>query len=143
MMPTVRIEARILMVREVQPGETVGYGATQTASKITRLAIVGAGYADGLLRHAGSTDERPGGFAWLAGFRLPLVGRISMDMIALYVTNVPEDVAQRGAIVEMLGPNVMASDLASYAETVDYEYLTSLGRRYDRRYVPLASSDTQ
>lgn len=142
MRPAVKVEARIMMIREVQPGETIGYGGVQTARQKMRLAIVAAGYADGMLRRAGSTDERPGAFGWLDGYRLPLVGRVSMDMIAVDVTDVPPETAVRGAFVEMLGPNVAASDLAACAETIDYEYLTGLGRRFHRVYGSLQTPDT-
>lgn len=139
MSPVVRVEARILMVREVVESKTIGYGGVETATRTMRLAIVAAGYADGLLRRAGSSDKRPGGFGWLDGHRLPIVGRISMDMLALDVTDVPETVARHGVFVELLGPNVAASDLAIYAETIDYEYLTGLGRRFHRHYGPLGN----
>ncbi len=137
MTPVVRIEARIMQVRHVPKGQTVGYGGAETARRDTKVAIVAAGYADGLLRRAGSSDGRPGAFGWLGGRKVPLIGRVSMDMLALDVTDVPESEARRGSFVEMLGPNVAASDLAAYAETIDYEYLTSLGRRFERVYGPL------
>ncbi|GGB42967.1 alanine racemase [Roseibium aquae] len=139
MRPVARVEARIMMVRHVPEGDTIGYGAKQTAKRPLRNAVVAAGYADGLLRRAGSTDDRPGGFAMIGGYRAPILGRISMDMITLDVTDVPEALVQRGGFVEMLGPDVAASDLAAYAETIDYEYLTSLGRRFERIYGPLDS----
>ena len=142
MTPVVKVEARILMVRDVPAGETVGYNAAETAPQNMRIAVVAAGYADGLLRHAGSSDDRPGAFAWLDGHRLPLVGQISMDMIALDVSHVPEAVVKRGAFVEMLGPNVAAADLAAYAETIDYEYLTGLGHRFERIHGPLEPAET-
>jgi alanine racemase len=137
MRPVAKVEARVMTVRDVPQGETIGYGATQTAKRPTRNAVVAAGYADGMLRRASSSDRRPGGFAMIGGHRAPILGRISMDMITLDVTGVAEDLVQRGAFVEMLGPAVAASDLAAYAETIDYEYLTSLGRRFERVYGPL------
>ncbi|PVB63752.1 alanine racemase [Labrenzia sp. 011] len=137
MRPVARVEARIMLVRDVPEGDTIGYGARQTATRPLRNAVVSAGYADGMLRRASSSDERPGGFAMIGGYRAPILGCISMDMITLDVTDVPQELLQRGALVEMLGPNVAASDLAAYAETIDYEYLTSLGRRFERVYAPL------
>jgi len=127
-----------MTVRDLPAGDAVGYGATQTAQRPMRNAVVAAGYADGMLRRASSSDERPGGFAVIGGYRAPILGRISMDMITLDVTDVPADLVTRGAFVEMLGPAVAASDLAAYAETIDYEYLTSLGRRFERVYGPLS-----
>ncbi|WP_244327947.1 alanine racemase [Roseibium sp. RKSG952] len=137
--PVAKVEARILVTREVPAGETIGYGAAQTAQRDMTIAVVASGYADGLLRRAGSSDNAPGAFAVLAGRKVPLVGRVSMDMIAIDVTDVPQPLARRGAFVEMLGPNVAAADLAAYAQTIDYEYLTSLGRRFLRHYGPLAA----
>ncbi|WP_269582622.1 alanine racemase [Roseibium sp. Sym1] len=137
MAPVARVEARIMIVRDVPEGDTIGYGATQIARRPLRNAVVAAGYADGMLRRASSTDDRPGGFGMIGGYRAPILGRISMDMITLDVTDVPEHLLKRGAFVEMLGPHVAASDLAAYAETIDYEYLTSLGRRFERVYGPL------
>ncbi|MCX2723174.1 alanine racemase [Roseibium salinum] len=137
MKPVVKVEARIMIVRDVPEGDTIGYGARQTARRPLRNAVVAAGYADGMIRRASSTDERPGGFAMIGGHKAPILGRISMDMITLDVTDVPEHLLRRGALVEMLGPTVAAADLAAYAQTIDYEYLTSLGRRFERVYGPL------
>lgn len=141
MKPVVKIEARIMMVRSVDEGAAIGYAAAQTAKRPSRVAVIAAGYADGMHRRAGSTDTRPGAFGWISGHKAPLIGRISMDMMALDVTDVPEEVAKRGAFVEILGPNVAASDVAAYAETIDYEYLTGLGKRYHRFYEALAAPD--
>lgn len=137
MKPVAKVEARIMIVRDVPEGDTIGYGARQTARRPLKNAVVAAGYADGLLRRASSTDEQSGAFGMIGGHRAPILGRISMDMITLDVTDVPEKLLKRGAFVEMLGPNVAAADLAAYAETIDYEYLTSLGQRFERVYGPL------
>ncbi len=137
MKPVAKVEARIMIVRDVPKGDTIGYGAMQTATRPLKNAVVAAGYADGMLRRAGSSDDRPGGFGVIGGYRAPILGRISMDMITLDVTDVPEHLLKRGTFVEMLGPAVAASELADYADTIDYEYLTSLGRRFERVYGPL------
>lgn len=138
MRPVAKVEARIMIVRDVPEGDTIGYGASHTAGRPLKNAVVAAGYADGLLRGASSTDERPGGFAMIGGYKAPILGRISMDMITLDVTDVPDHLVERGSFVEMLGPNVAAADLAAYAQTIDYEYLTSLGQRFERIYGPLS-----
>ncbi|WP_298814469.1 alanine racemase [uncultured Roseibium sp.] len=138
MKPVAKVEARIMIVRDVPEGDTVGYGAKQTARRPLRNAVIAAGYADGMLRRASSSDDQPGGFGMIGGHKTPILGRISMDMITLDVTDVPEHLLQRGAFVEMLGPNVAAAEIAAYAETIDYEYLTSLGRRFERVYGPLS-----
>ena len=118
-----RIEARILQLRDVPPGNTVGYGATFTADRPTRLAIVGIGYADGLPR-------APGGVARLDGGEHPCVGRVSMDLTAIDVTDARD--AQVGDWVEL------AFDLpraAAAAGRSQYELLTGLGDRFARRYL--------
>ncbi|MCV0427265.1 MAG: alanine racemase [Roseibium sp.] len=137
MKPVAKVEARIMIVRDVPKGDTIGYGARHTAKRALKNAVVAAGYADGLLRRASASDEQSGGFGMIGGYKAPILGRISMDMITLDVTDVPEKLLQRGAFVEMLGPNVAATELAAYAETIDYEYLTSLGQRFERVYGPL------
>ncbi len=132
MRPVVTLEARILQVRDVPAGETVGYGATETLRRDSRIAIVGVGYADGYIRAAGSTDARPGASAFAAGRRIPLVGRVSMDLLALDVTDLPQ--VGRGDWVELFGANIPVDEVAASAGTIDYEYLTGLAHRYQRVY---------
>ncbi|MGE0739727.1 MAG: alanine racemase [Hyphomonadaceae bacterium] len=112
------IEAPILQVRDVEAGETFGYGATFTAPKKMRTATIAMGYADGYLR---SLSGR--GYAVLGGAKRPLLGRVSMDLTILDVTGCPE--AQPGAMVEFLGPNAPLDDIAALAETAPYEMLTT------------------
>jgi alanine racemase len=131
----VRLEARILQVRDGKAGETVGYGAAETLHRAGRIAILGAGYADGYHRAAGSDDRRPGARAYLHGATAPLVGRVSMDLIAIDVTDVPN--AARGDWVELFGPHIAVDDVARQAGTIGYELLTGLGHRYARRYLGL------
>lgn len=133
MRPVATLEARVLQVRDAGPGETVGYGATQAIPRPTRLAILGVGYADGYLRQAGSSDARPGARAVLHGRPAPLVGRVSMDLIAVDVTQIPD--TKRGDWAELFGPTIPVDEVAAHAGTIGYELLTSLGRRYHRRYV--------
>lgn len=127
--------ARVLTVRVAEAGETVGYGATQTLTRRSRLALLAAGYADGYPRLAGSESPHGPARAWIAGYEVPLVGRVSMDLIAVDVTDVPEELCERGAWVELFGPHIAIDSVARHAETIGYELLTGLGRRYARRYV--------
>ncbi len=112
------IEAPILQVRDVEPGETFGYGATFTATKKTRAATVAMGYADGYLR---SLSGR--GYGFLAGAKRPLLGRVSMDLVILDVTGCAD--AQPGAMVEFLGPNAPLEEIAALSGTLPYEILTT------------------
>lgn len=137
MAPVVTLEARVLQVRDVYAGETVGYGAVGSLDKPGRIAIVSVGYADGLLRNAGESRDTAGAEAWIAGHRLPYVGRVSMDLIALDVSAVPEHLVHRGSWVELFGPHVAVDEVAQAAGTIGYELLTGLSRRYARRYVGL------
>jgi alanine racemase len=134
MQPVVRLDGRIIQVREVPAGEAVGYGATWTAKRPTRLAIVGVGYADGFLRAASVSDLKAGAEAIVAGRRCPLAGRVSMDLMAIDVTDLPGDGPGRGDTVTLLGDEISIDELASHAGTIGYEVLTSLGRRYRRTY---------
>ncbi len=134
MSAAVRLEGRVVQVRDVEPGETVGYGATWTARRPTRLAIVALGYADGFLRAASASDAKPGAEAIVAGRPCPLAGRVSMDLLAVDVTDLPEKKARRGDLVALLDDTIGVDDLASHAGTIAYQLLTSLGRRYHRVY---------
>lgn len=137
MAAVVTLEARVLQVRDVPAGDSVGYGAAESVGRPSRVAIVSVGYADGLLRAAGSQDGKPGAFGWIAGHKLAYIGRVSMDLLALDVTDVPERIVHRGAWIELMGPHVSVDDLAHAAGTIGYEFLTDLSRRYARRYVGL------
>lgn len=132
MAPVVRLEATVLQVREVPAGESVGYGARQTTTRPSRLAILSVGYADGFHRAASSADGAPGALGHLRGRNVPLFGRISMDLMAVDVTDV--DGAARGDTIELIGDHVTLQDVAARMGTIDYEVLTSLGRRYERIY---------
>lgn len=124
--PVVSLSLPVVQVREVAPGEAVGYGASWTAAEPARIATVSAGYADGLQRALAD-----GGFDLFAGdVRCPVVGRVSMDLITVDVTglaNVPPS-------LDLLGPHQGVDDLARSAGTIGYEILTSLGPRYERVY---------
>jgi len=135
MVPAVTLEAPILQVREAKTGESVGYGATYTLPRDSRIAIVGLGYADGLLRSTSSTNQRPGGRAFVRGQIAPIVGRVSMDMFELDITDLGNDIPLPGEMVEVLGQHVSVDDQADPAGTIGYEILTSLKGRYQRNYV--------
>jgi alanine racemase len=135
MQPVARLEGRIIKIREAAAGESVGYGAAETLARRSRLAVVGIGYADGFPRAAGSSDAATGAAGWLAGHRVPLVGRVSMDLLVYDVTDVPPETARRGAWIELFGPNVAVDEVAACAGTIGYEVLTHLGRRFARDYV--------
>jgi alanine racemase len=134
MQPVVTVRARIVLVRTVERGESVGYGAGWTAKKTCRIAVVPVGYADGFLRSGGADDRYPGGHAIVGGQRCRLAGRVSMDLIAIDVTDVPETQARRGDSVTLIGDGIGVDDLAAAGKTIGYEVLTSLGRRYHRTY---------
>jgi alanine racemase len=135
MQTVVRLEARILATRTLEPGQTVGYDATWTAERPTRVAIIGVGYADGLPVSASLADAKSRGEAIVGGAHCPFVGRVSMDFVVLDVTDAPKEVARRGAMVELLGDTIGVDDLAARSGTIGYEILTRLGRRYAKRYI--------
>lgn len=132
--PVVRLEARVIQTRDVPAGTPVGYGGVQRTRRTTRLAILSVGYADGIFRAAGATDGRLGATAYAAGVPCPFVGRISMDLIAVDVTDAPEGASTRGEWLEILGERFGVDDLAGASGTIGYEVLTSLGARYERNY---------
>jgi len=125
--PVVQLSLDVIQTRSVAVGEAVGYGCTWTASRPSRIATVAAGYADGLLR-ALSGKNVP---LWAGDRSVPMVGRVSMDLITVDVTDLPE-VPQT---LEILNARQGVDDLAALAGTIGYEILTSLGPRYERRYL--------
>jgi alanine racemase len=134
MQPVVELKARIIHVRNVEKGESVGYGGTWTARRPTRLAIVSAGYADGYFRAGSSNDGTRGAEVVVAGRRCPIAGRVSMDLLAVDVTDLEKNAARRGHMVTLIGEGVTVDELAHHFGTIGYEVLTSLGRRYARVY---------
>jgi alanine racemase len=134
MQPVVELKARIVQIRNVERGEGVGYGGTWTARRPTRLAIVSAGYADGYFRAASANDGTRGAEVVVAGKRCPIAGRVSMDLIAIDVTDLPNNAVRRGHMVTLIGEGITVDELAHHFGTIGYEVLTSLGRRYARVY---------
>ncbi|HSV30314.1 MAG TPA: alanine racemase, partial [Candidatus Omnitrophota bacterium] len=110
MRPVVGLRAKILQVRDVDTPMTVGYGATHRVTAKGRLAIVAAGYADGLFRSLGNR-----GFGVIGGVRVPVVGRISMDLTAFDVSAAPADAVRPGAFIDIIGPGHDTDDLATEA----------------------------
>ncbi|HEU0217399.1 MAG TPA: alanine racemase [Stellaceae bacterium] len=129
MRPVVRAAARILQLRKIDRGESVGYGAAHVMDGPGMLATASIGYADGWLR---SLSHR--GCGWLAGERVPLLGRVSMDLATFDVTSVPESERYPGNLIELIGPRYGVDDAAADAGTIGYEILTALGVRYHRVY---------
>ena len=123
-----------MQLRTVPRGETVGYNAAWTAKRATRIAVVAVGYADGYPRAASASDAAPGGDAIVAGKRCPLAGRVSMDLLAIDITDLPDNAARRGDLVTLIGGEMTVDAVADAAGTIGYEVLTSLGRRYHRVY---------
>ena len=129
MRQTVRLSGKILQVREIDRGESVGYGAAHVMQKPGRVATVAVGYADGWLR---SLSHRGCGF--IGGKRISLLGRVSMDLVTFDVSAIAVAQARPGATVELLGEHYGVDDAAADAGTIGYEILTALGARYHRIY---------
>ncbi|HEX2150940.1 MAG TPA: alanine racemase [Stellaceae bacterium] len=127
--PVVRLMAKIIQTREIDSGESVGYGAAHVMEAPGRVATAAIGYADGWLR---ALSRRGCGF--IGGERVPLLGRVSMDLCAFDVSAVPPPLARPGMTIELLGPRYGVDDVASDAGTIGYEILTALGSRYHRVY---------
>jgi alanine racemase len=122
----VTLTAPILQVRDAHKGETVGYGGSWTAGSDCQLATIGLGYADGYLRSASNS-----GRVFVEGQKRPIVGRVSMDLIVIDVTGLS---VSPGDEIEIIGPNMPLPEVAGAMGTIDYEILTRLGARLDRRY---------
>jgi len=125
----ISLQGKILQIRSVDTPQTVGYGATHRITEPGRIATIGVGYADGYLRSVGGSGK-----AYIDGTPVPVVGHVSMDMITLDVSSIPEHRCQPGMAVDLIGPDYEVDDLAMDAGTIGYEILTALGNRYHRVY---------
>jgi alanine racemase len=134
MQQVVDLKARIIQTRTLERGETVGYGGTWTARRPTKLALVSTGYADGYFRAASANDGTRGAEVIVAGKRCPIAGRVSMDLIAVDITDLPPNAARRGHLATLIGEGITVDELAHHFGTIGYEVLTSLGRRFARVY---------
>ncbi len=126
----VRLQGKILQCRRIDTPRTVGYGATHQAVAGRRIATVAVGYADGYLRALSGAAH-----AHVGDISVPVVGRVSMDLLTLDVTDVPERDTAPGTLVDLIGPHHGVEDLAREAGTIGYEILTALGARFARAYV--------
>lgn len=127
--PVVSVRSRLVLVRDVPPGSTVGYGATHVARSWERWGTLAIGYGDGVPRRLGNR-----GSAIVRGKVVPFVGRISMDLTVVDITGVPE--AEAGDAVTLIGSDgearILVDDVAALAETISYEILTGLRPRLPR-----------
>lgn len=132
---TVELHVKVLQVRDVAPGQTVGYSATWSPTRASRIAVIAAGYADGLFRHLSRASDAstPPAQVAIRGQFAPIVGRVSMDLVTVDVTDIEGGVAP-GDLVEVIGPNIPIEAVGAAAGTIGYEVLTSLGRRFHRIY---------
>ncbi len=129
MQSVVELTGRILQVRTVSQGETVGYGAAWKARRASRIAIAALGYADGIMRSGSGVDARASGAAVVAGKRCPIVGAISMDLTCIDVTEIADAPVQRGDTATFIGKDLSVDEVATSAGTIAYEILTRLGPR--------------
>lgn len=130
MQPVLTLQSPILQVRTVRRGDTVGYNQTYRFEKEGKVATIALGYADGYSRALNNK-----GIARINDFDAPIIGRISMDLITLDVTDIPDTVAHTGAMAVMIGSHRTIDQVASEAQTIAYEILTSLGTRLERIYI--------
>jgi alanine racemase len=128
------VHAPIIQLRSIDSAGSVGYGATQQVQKGTRLAALAYGYADGAPRSLSNSDTNKRHHFFLHGIAVPLVGRISMDLMMVDVSDVPEHLVHEGAMVEIVGSHQSIDDLAAQIGTLGYELMTHMGHRVERRY---------
>jgi alanine racemase len=139
--PVVELRAKVLQIRSANAGETVSYGAAHVLRRSSRLAVAGIGYADGLHRAlsgdgvAARQDRSPGLSAICQGQRIPVVGRITMDMTVFDITDLTGHDLREGDDLDIILDGASLSAAAAAAGTIDYEILTGLGVRLERTYV--------
>jgi alanine racemase len=132
MRPVIRLEAPVVQVRAVKAGEIVGYNANFIAARDSVIATISCGYADGMPRNLGNKPGHPGGIALVCGVECPYAGNVSMDLITLDVTDLPEGAVKPGDFVTLIGDSLDIDRVGGLGKTIGYEILTSLGPRYRR-----------
>lgn len=133
--PVATLQARLGQIKTVEPGQSVGYGATVTCATATRLGVVLAGYADGIMRRLGNEGPEGPQTVSINGHRAPIFGRVSMDLITVDLSQFAPDEVKPGALVEIFGCDVKVEELAQRARTIPYEIFTHVGSRVPRVYV--------
>jgi alanine racemase len=133
--PVVRVSAMILQVQEVAAGARVGYAASYRAASSRRIATIAAGYADGVFRHASASNDAPGGVVAIGGRLAPIVGRVSMDLITVDVTDLGGPEPKRGDWADLVSPELPLEAVGVAAGSIGYEVLTRLGPRFHRIYL--------
>lgn len=126
----VSLKTKILQIRKISSIKTIGYGATASLPKNSRIATIACGYADGYFRHLSNK-----GHCFFKSHKLPIIGRVSMDLISLDISHVPENEISENNEIELIGDNVTIDEIAKIAGTIAYEVLTNLGNRYKRIYI--------
>ena len=134
MKPVAILQGAVLQVRDVKKGDTVGYSATWKAPRDSSVAILGAGYKDGVPRQLSSSSKNGPAQVSIHGKRCPIIGRVSMDMMAIDVTALKRGRVAKGTMAEIFGHHITIDEAAAWAGTISYELLTRLGSRYARVY---------
>ncbi len=129
MRPVVTAHLRILQTRKAKAGETVGYGGTYRLTRDSHIATLAGGYADGLPWQLSNRGQ-----VWAAGHLVPILGRVSMDLMGIDITDLPPDALKPGDLVEVVGPNRPIETVAAEGQSFPYELLTRIGKRYHRLY---------
>ena len=124
-LPVLKIDIPVIQIRDIKSGETVGYGNTWTSTSEKRIATISAGYADGIFRVAGQGTR-----LYFEEIGCPIVGRISMDLIGVDITSLKVEPEK----LELINSEQTVDKFAEGAGTIGYEFLTSLGQRYNRKY---------
>lgn len=130
MKKVISLDARILQIRDCLKNDSIGYNSTYRFKQNTRTATVAIGYADGF--HIGNSSKAK---LYYNNHPCPVIGRVSMDLVTIDISNIPGRQPQEGDMVEVIGPNQSIEALAKNSQTIGYEILTALGRRYKREYI--------
>lgn len=143
MKPVIHIKGRILQIREIQKGESLGYGADGVVKRDSRIATVAIGYGDGLPRSLSSKEDKSKFSFLIDGKKAPILGRVSMETVMVDVTDHSAITLRAGGFAVLLNEKQTIDDLAKAARCTNYEILTRLGKRYYRTYkLPKRVSET-
>lgn len=135
MRPVVRLDVPVIQTRDVPKGTKIGYGGEYTAKRDSRMATLSIGYADGYPRGAKTTDTKTGADCLIAGRRCPIIGRMSMDLAIVDITDCPPERVTRGTLATIIGDEITLDEVGDKSGTIGYELLVHLGRRFRRTLI--------
>ncbi len=133
--PVISLSGRVLQILNLDIGDKIGYNHIYICDKKMQVAVIAVGYADGIFRRLSASNEQATGYFHYKTYKLPILGKISMDVTVVDISELPDTMLQEGNFVEIIGDNISLEMLAEWSQTINYEILTNIGARFLKKYI--------